>query len=127
MHIYLQSVKNSKISICCIASKMKVRTTRMSHGRISIFVVLFQKLFTNMQKHNDCLYQAKYCMAFFPCTTCTSLSELQSIYYFYLNEVTEWGFCFSFVNIRVTQQLLIYSCLETANISDRAYMFPYIK
>ena len=69
-----------------------VRTTRMSHGRISIFVVLFQKLFTYMQKHNDCLYQAKYCMAFFPWTTCTSLSELQSIYHFYFERGHRVGF-----------------------------------
>ena len=31
---------------------------------LAFFVVLFQKLFTYMQKHNECLNQAKYCMAF---------------------------------------------------------------
>ena len=47
MHIYLLSVKNSKISIFLYASKIKVRITRMSHGRLNIFVMLFQKLFTS--------------------------------------------------------------------------------
>ena len=53
-----------------------------------------------MQKHNERLYQAQYNMAYFFLHVLRA--SLKAYATFILNEVTEWGFWFSSVNIRVS-------------------------